>query len=66
MELKLDAIEIFKVSILLFAVIDIIGSIPVILSLKERAGTIQAGKASIVSFAIMVVFLFWEHLFWIY
>ena len=58
MELKFDIVEILKVSMLLFAVIDIIGSIPVILSLKERAGTIQAGKASFVSLAIMIVFLF--------
>ncbi|MFN5181766.1 MAG: MarC family protein [Bacteroidota bacterium] len=58
MELKFDLVEILKVSMVLFAVIDIIGSIPVILSLKEKAGSIQAGKASIVSMAIMIVFLF--------
>jgi multiple antibiotic resistance protein len=43
---------------ILFAVIDIIGSIPVILSIKQQSGGIQAGKASLVSFGIMVVFLF--------
>lgn len=58
MNLKFDIVEIAKVSMILFAVIDVIGSIPVILSLKQRAGEIQAGKASLVSFAIMVVFLF--------
>lgn len=58
MELKFDIEEILKVTMILFAVIDVIGSIPVILNLKQRAGEIQSGKASIVSFAIMVVFLF--------
>ncbi len=42
----------------LFAVIDIIGSIPVIISLKNRVGHIQSEKASIVSFFIMITFLF--------
>jgi multiple antibiotic resistance protein len=53
-----DIIEILKVSMVLFAVIDIIGSIPVIIALKERAGSISALKASLVSFSIMIVFLF--------
>jgi multiple antibiotic resistance protein len=53
-----DIIEILKVTMVLFAVIDIIGSIPVILALKERAGRINALKASLVSFGIMIVFLF--------
>ncbi len=42
----------------LFAVIDIIGSIPVIISLRNRVGHIQSEKATIVSFVIMVTFLF--------
>ena len=42
----------------LFAVIDIIGSIPIIIGVKERTGTIDAMKASWVSLAIMIVFLF--------
>lgn len=58
MELKFDIIEILKVTMVLFAVIDVIGSIPVIISLKEKTGTIEAAKASFVSFGIMVVFLF--------
>jgi multiple antibiotic resistance protein len=58
MELKFDIIEILKVTMVLFAVIDIIGSIPVIISLKQKAGGINAPKASIVSLGIMLVFLF--------
>lgn len=58
MELKFDIIEILKVTMVLFAVIDVIGSIPVIISLKEKTGQIDAAKASMVSFGIMVVFLF--------
>lgn len=58
MEFKFDIIEIGKVFMILFAVIDIIGNIPVIIALKEKAGTIQALKASIVALLIMLVFLF--------
>jgi multiple antibiotic resistance protein len=42
----------------LFAVIDITGSIPIIIDLKEKGGIIQAGKATIVAFVIMILFLF--------
>jgi multiple antibiotic resistance protein len=55
---EFDIIEILKVSAVLFAVIDIIGSIPVIIGLRQRAGRINAFKASWVSFVIMVAFLF--------
>lgn len=58
MELKFDIIEILKVTMVLFAVIDIIGSIPVIISLKQKTGGINAPKASVVSLGIMLVFLF--------
>lgn len=50
--------EILTITMVLFAVIDIIGSIPVIISLKNRVGYIQSGKAALVSLAIMVTFLF--------
>jgi len=42
----------------LFAVIDITGSIPIIIDIKQKGGTIQAGKASLVAFLIMLLFLF--------
>lgn len=50
--------EILTITMVLFAVIDIIGSIPVVISLKNRVGYIQSGKAALVSLAIMVTFLF--------
>tara|TARA_B110000003_G_C16568716_1_gene503426 strand:+ start:102 stop:644 length:543 start_codon:yes stop_codon:yes gene_type:complete len=42
----------------LFAVIDIIGNIPIIIDLRKKAGHIQSGKASIIAGVIMIVFLF--------
>ncbi len=42
----------------LFAVIDIVGSVPVIISLRNKVGHIQSEKASIVAGIIMVAFLF--------
>jgi multiple antibiotic resistance protein len=50
--------EILTVTMVLFAVIDIIGSIPVIISLKNRVGYIQSEKAALVSLVIMITFLF--------
>lgn len=59
MDLQFDIVETLKVTTILFAVIDIIGSIPVIISIKQAAGgNIQSFKASWVSFLIMIVFLF--------
>lgn len=53
-----DFKEVATASMVLFAVIDIVGSIPVIISLRNKVGHIQSGKASIVSACIMVAFLF--------
>jgi multiple antibiotic resistance protein len=50
--------EILTVSFTLFAVIDIIGSIPLLLSLKEKMGGINEMKASLISGALMIFFLF--------
>ena len=50
--------EVLTASMVLFAVIDIVGSIPIIISLREKAGHIQSEKASIVSALIMIAFLF--------
>lgn len=58
MNLVFDIIEILKVTTVLFAVIDIIGSIPVVINLKQSAGGIDSFKASWVSLVIMLVFLF--------
>lgn len=50
--------EIFTAGMVLFAVIDIIGNIPIIINLRSKVGHIQSEKASIVAGVIMVVFLF--------
>jgi len=50
--------EIFTATMILFAVIDIVGSIPVIIELRAKVGHIQSEKASIVSAIIMIAFLF--------
>ena len=50
--------EIVTAFMVLFAIIDITGSVPVILELKERNGKVEAGRAALISFAMLVVFLF--------
>jgi len=50
--------EIATATMVLFAVIDILGGIPVIISLRNKVGHIQSGKASVVAACIMVAFLF--------
>ena len=42
----------------LFAVIDIIGNIPIIIDLRKKVGHIQSEKASIIAGLIMILFLF--------
>jgi multiple antibiotic resistance protein len=50
--------QIFTVSMVLFAVIDIVGSIPIIVDLRNKLGHIQSEKASIVAMIIMIAFLY--------
>lgn len=50
--------EIFTAFMVLFAVIDIVGNIPIIIDLRKKVGHIQSGKASIIAGIIMIVFLF--------
>jgi len=50
-----DALSAF---LILFAVIDILGSIPIIVSLRKKVGHVQSEKATIVAGTIMIVFLF--------
>lgn len=53
-----DLKEIFSVSLILFSVIDILGSIPFIIIIRKREGRIQAEKATIISAVLMVGFLY--------
>jgi multiple antibiotic resistance protein len=50
--------EIFTAFMVLFAVIDIVGNIPIIIDLRKKVGHIQSEKASLIAGVIMVVFLF--------
>ena len=52
----MNSTEIFSAFIILFAVIDVIGAIPLIISIKERT-SIRPGIATIVSGVIMILFL---------
>lgn len=54
----LDIKEIFSVTLILFSVIDILGSIPFIITIRKREGRIHAEKATIISAILMVGFLF--------
>lgn len=49
--------DLFKASMVLFAVIDVIGSVPMIIKIKENAGEIHELRASLVSLGIMIGFL---------
>jgi len=50
--------QILSTSMVLFAIIDILGAIPVVISLRKTAGHIESEKASIVATALMIIFLF--------
>lgn len=58
METGLSTKEILTVSFTLFAVIDIIGTVPVLINLKSRMGGIREFRATIISGVLMVLFLF--------
>lgn len=58
MELYFDLKESFSAFMVLFAVIDILGAIPIIIGLREKNQKIEAGKTTIISFVILVAFLF--------
>jgi multiple antibiotic resistance protein len=56
--MDIDLREIATVGMVLFAVIDILGSIPIIVDLRTKVGHIQSEKATIVAMVIMILFLF--------
>src|SRR5690554_6122646 len=49
--------EILSVTLILFSVIDILGSIPIVINLRKKVGHIQSGKATIAAGILMVLFL---------
>lgn len=56
--MTLDIKQIVTAGMVLFAVIDIVGNIPIIIGLREKVGHIQSEKATLVSGMIMIAFLF--------
>lgn len=56
--IQLSLKEIFTAFMVLFAVIDIIGNIPIVIDLRKKVGHIQSEKASLIAGIIMILFLF--------
>ncbi len=54
----MDSKEIFSVTLILFSVIDILGSIPFVILIRKREGRIYAEKATFIAAVLMIVFLF--------
>ncbi|MBL3656448.1 MarC family protein [Fulvivirga sediminis] len=50
--------DIFSVTLILFSVIDILGSIPIVINLRKKEGAIHSGRATIISGVLMIAFLF--------
>ena len=50
--------EVLTITMTLFAVIDIPGSIPIVMDLRKKFGKIESLKATLISFCIMMLFLF--------
>jgi multiple antibiotic resistance protein len=56
MEFHFD--QLLTVIFTLFAVIDIVGSIPLLIAMKEKSGAIKSLKVTLISGALMILFLF--------
>ena len=56
--MELNYKDILTTFMVLFAVIDIIGNIPIIIDLRKKAGHIQSEKASLIAGFILIIFLF--------
>lgn len=56
--MKIDMVEVAAAFMVLFAIIDITGSIPIIIDIKSKGGKVEPMKASIVAFIIFLAFLF--------
>jgi multiple antibiotic resistance protein len=61
--MKFTINELLTVTFTLFAVIDIVGSIPLLISLREKMGGINSAKATLVSGGLMIAFLFFGESF---
>ena len=50
--------QLLKSTMVLFAVIDIVGSIPILMDVQRKSGNIHPGRATLVALGIMLAFLF--------
>ncbi|HHT04255.1 MAG TPA: MarC family protein [Bacteroidales bacterium] len=57
-DFTIDFIQIFTAFMVLFAIIDITGSIPIIIDLNSTGKKVHAGKAALISFGLIVLFMF--------
>ena len=62
MSMNFTTNDLLTVTFTLFAVIDIVGSIPLLISLKLKMGGINSAKATLVSGGLMILFLFFRDL----
>lgn len=49
--------DVLTVTVTLFAIIDVVGATPLLISMKSRLGEIESGKATLASGALMILFL---------
>ena len=56
--MNFDIKELLTVTFTLFAIIDIVGSVPILISLKQKMGGIREGRATLISGTLMILFLF--------
>ncbi|MBS1545184.1 MAG: MarC family protein [Bacteroidetes bacterium] len=50
--------DVFSVTLILFSVIDVVGSIPFIILIRKREGRIYAERATLIAAALMIAFLY--------
>ncbi len=55
--MQIDIVEILAAFMVLFAIIDIPGSIPIIIDIKSKSGSVKPAKVTLVSFCILLAFL---------
>jgi len=55
---RFDIQEFLTLTFTLFAVIDVVGSVPMLISIKQKTGSISAWKVTLISGALMVLFFF--------
>jgi multiple antibiotic resistance protein len=56
--MKFDFQEFLTLTFTLFAVIDVVGSVPMLISIKQKTGDFNVWKVTLISGALMVLFFF--------